>query len=98
MIVDKQWVLEFDLRLASEYLKRAQIHSDLLSSSFLFDQGYATWNGLTPNELEQRLEERQEIIALASQNMHLYLSEMKRWGCERVRKLREAGWRKAQQC
>lgn len=98
MIVDNRWILEFDLRLASRHLKRAQIHSGPLSSSFLFDQGYATWNGLTPNELDQRLEEREEIIALATQNMHLYLKKMKRWGCERVEKLREAGWRKAQQC
>lgn len=98
MIVDNHWILEFDLRLASGYLERAQIHSGPPSSSFLFDQGYATWNGLTPNELDQRLEERREIIALATQNMRLYLKEMRRWGCERVEKLREAGWRKAQQC
>ena len=58
----------------------------------------ATWNGFTPNELDQRLVERREIIPLAEQNMHLYLAEIIRWGRERVERFRQAGWRKAQGC
>ena len=52
----------------------------------------------TPNDLDHRLTEREKIVALAARDMHQYLAEMKRWGCERVQKFREAGWRKAQQC
>lgn len=98
MLVDNDWVLEFDLPLARGCLLGANINTTHLSPAFLFDQGFATWNGFTPNELEQRLDERREIIALAEENMHLYLAEIKRWGCERVQKFREAGWRKAQYC
>lgn len=98
MIVDNDWVMEFDLPLAKGFLRRIHVDTDCLSPAFLFDHGYATWNGFTPNELEQRLAERQEIIALAGQDMYQYLAEMKRWGCERVQRFREAGWRKAQQC
>ena len=98
MIVDNDWIMEFNLPLAEDYLKRARIDINRLSPAFIFDHGYASWNGFTPNELDERLVERQEIIALATHNMQQYLAEMKRWGCERVQKLREAGWRKAQQC
>jgi hypothetical protein len=61
-----------------------------------FDQGYASWNGFTPDELDQRLAERRQIIALTDEDMHLYLAEMKRWASARVKKFREAGWCKAQ--
>jgi hypothetical protein len=98
MIADNDWVLEFDMQLARGYLQRAHIEVDRLGPAFLFDEGYATWNGLTPTELEQKLAERQEIVALAARNMHRYLHEIKRWGCARAQKLREDGWRKAQNC
>ena len=98
MVVDNHWVMEFDLHLAGSCLSRANINTESLSPTFIFDEGYATWNGFTPDDLEQKMEERQGIIALATKDMHRYLSEMRRWGCERSQKLREAGWRKAQKC
>jgi hypothetical protein len=98
MLTDNDWILEFDLFLARGCLHRANITTPHLSPEFIFDQGYASWNGFTPHELDQRLTERQEIIGLADQDMHLYLAEIKRWGSARVKKFREAGWRKAQFC
>ena len=98
MIIDNDWVLEFDLHLARNCLTTANINTEFVTPAFLFDEGYATWNGLIPDELEQKMQERQEIIALAAQDMQLYLREIRRWGCERAQKLREAGWRKAQRC
>lgn len=96
MLVDNHWMLEFDLPLARGFLQRARVNTTYLSPTFIFDHGYATWNGFTPNELEQRLVERERIIALADQDMRHYLAEIKRWGCERAQKFRQAGWRKAQ--
>ena len=98
MLEDNGWILEFDLVLAHGCLHRANIHTTDFSPTFIFDQGYATWNGFTPDELDQRLVERQQIIGLANQDMHLYLKEIKRWGCARVKEFRAAGWRKAQLC
>jgi hypothetical protein len=98
MLVDNDWILEFDLFLARGFLQRANISTAQFSPVFLFDEGYATWNGFTPNELDQRLAERQEIIALAKKDMRRYLTEIKRWGCERAQRFREAGWRKALGC
>jgi hypothetical protein len=96
MIVDNNWIMKFDLPLAKGLLRDVNVDTGCLSPAFIFDHGYATWNGLTPDDMEQRLAERQEIIALAGQNMHQYLAEMKRWGCERVQKFRAVGWRRAQ--
>ena len=96
MLVDNHWVLEFDLPLARVFLQRANVSTAYLSPAYLFDQGYATWNGFTPNELDKRLVERQEIIALADQDMRQYPVEIKRWGCDRAQKFRQVGWRKAQ--
>jgi hypothetical protein len=98
MLVDNGWILEFNLALASGFLQRSNISSTKVSPAFIFDNGYASWNGITPNELEQRLTERQKIIALAHQDMRQYLAEIRRWGCERVERFREAGWRKARYC
>lgn len=98
MVEDNHWILEFDVHLAKGCLRAVRIDSHPISPAFLFDEGYASWNGLTPNELDQRSAERREIIPLADKDMRLYLAEMKRWGCERAQKLREAGWRKAQRC
>jgi hypothetical protein len=98
MLADNGWILEFDLVIARSCLHRANIDTANLDPEFIFDQGYASWNGFTPDELDQRLEERQKIIGLAAQDMHLYLAEIKRWGLARVKKFREAGWRKAQLC
>jgi hypothetical protein len=98
MLEDNDWILEFDLAIACRRLRRSNIPTADLSPAFIFDQGYATWNGFTPDELDQRLVERKQIIALAEQDMHLYLAAIKRWGSTRVKKFREAGWRKAQFC
>ena len=98
MLEDNGWILEFDLIMAHSCLHRANIYTTDFSPTFIFDQGYATWNGFTPDELDQRLVERQQIIGLAKQDMHLYLAEIKRWGSGRAKKFREAGWRKAQLC
>ena len=98
MLADNDWILEFDIQLARAWLSRALIHFSQPTPEFLFDEGYATWNGLAPNELDQRLAERREITPLAKQDMRQYLAEIKRWGCERSQRLREAGWRKAQTC
>lgn len=98
MLEDNKWILEFDLVIASFFLNRANIDTADLSPTFIFDQGYASWNGFTPDELDQRLVERQQILGLADQDMHLYLKEIKRWGSARVKKFCEAGWRKAQFC
>lgn len=98
MIADNGWVLEFDMELAGHRLQQARLGTRGLSPGFLFDEGYASWNGLTPTELEDRLAERQEIIALSGQDMHRYLTALKNWGCQRVQKLRDNGWRKARNC
>ena len=65
MLEDNDWILEFDLAIACRRLRRSNIPTADLSPAFIFDQGYATWNGFTPDELDQRLEERKQIIALA---------------------------------
>ncbi|MBW1979926.1 MAG: hypothetical protein JRJ12_01785 [Deltaproteobacteria bacterium] len=98
MIADNGWLLEFDMDLARACLRGAGIEKRDINPAFLFDEGYASWNGLTPNDLEQRILERQDILPLAKENMRLYLEEIRRWGCARVQKLRDAGWRKAQAC
>ena len=98
MLKDNNWILDFDLVAAHGCLRRANICTTDLNPAFIFDPGDATWNGFTPNELDQSLVERQQIIRLAEQDMYLYLAEIKRWGSARVKKFREAGWRKAQCC
>jgi hypothetical protein len=65
-----------------------------VTAAWTFDQGYATWVGITPDDTERRNQERDEIQKLAKTDMHAYYQAMKEWGLGREKKFMEEGWRK----
>jgi hypothetical protein len=65
-----------------------------VTAEWVFDQGYATWVGITPDDTERRNQERAEIHKLSKTDMHAYYQAMKDWGLSREKKFMEEGWRK----
>ncbi len=94
---DNDWILEFDMNVLSTHAASMGIAPQEVTAEWVFDQGYATWVGITPDDTERRNQERDEIHKLAKTDMHAYYQAMKEWGLSREKKFMEEGWRKMRQ-
>ncbi|RLB40012.1 MAG: hypothetical protein DRH12_10710 [Deltaproteobacteria bacterium] len=92
---DNGWVLELDMEEVRLHAPTMEISPDSITAEWVFDNGFATWAGITPDDVETRNRERSELIKLAKTDMAAYLEVMKRWGKDRERRFQEQGWRKA---
>jgi hypothetical protein len=70
------------------------ISADDLTAEWIFDEGYATWVGITPDDSKRRDQERAEIQKLAKTDLRAYYEAMKEWGLNREKRFAEEGWRK----
>ncbi len=95
-VYDNGWVLELDMDVITFSAPLMGILPGEVTADRVFDEGYATWVGITPNESETRDRERAEILKLAEVDLSVYLRAMKKWGMERERRFTEEGWRKMQ--
>ena len=96
MIRDNGWVVRFDMDIASLYAGKLPADlKDNISPEMLFDEGYVTWRGVYPGDHIDSVKERQELIKLAKTDPRRYFQEMKNWAISRMARLREEGWRKA---
>ena len=86
--------LEFDLEEAGYLLWQKGIKQEA-TSEFIFDQGYCSWNGLTPHDVEARSRLHQELAPLLAQDRLQYINRLKQCMLEHVAALKASGWRKA---
>lgn len=91
---DNGWVLELNMESIQPYSSTFGIPADSLTAEWIFDSGYVTWLGITPDETEKRNKEREEIQKLASVDTLAYIKAMKEWGMEREKRFSREGWRK----
>lgn len=91
---DNGWVLELDMDVVRACASSMGVLPTDLSAEWVFDQGYATWVGITPDESRQRDRERAEIQKLAKVDLRAYYEAMKQWGLEREQRFSQQGWRK----
>ena len=97
MVVDNGWVIEYDMDLARFQLSsKLLLEKEQIQPGYIFDSGYACWLEMYPGEKEDILEERAEIMKLQEQDPRQYLRAISRWNIERIERLKEDGWRKAQ--
>lgn len=96
MINDNGWIIAYNFPIIEQAFVRMNLIEEEISPEIIFDEGYSSWNGLTPKELDEGRKERAEIIKLAKIDMKSYLEKIKNWGNERIEILRKEGWRKAQ--
>ncbi len=96
MLMDNDWIIEYDMILAKTLVeKRLGVGQVKVTPQYLFDRGYGAWLEIYPGERMDIDAEKKEIIALAAIDSRQYLRRIHSWNIERLRRLREAGWRKA---
>jgi len=97
MISDNGWIIEYDMIVAALYGEKMGLTGDQLTPERIFDEGYCTWQGFTPNDLLRANEEKRELAELAKTDMKRYIQTMRAWSINRHLKLQEEGWRKARE-
>ena len=96
MVEDNGWIIEYRMGMARNILAgKLGEEADRISPPYLFDHGYCSWNGFTPNELEESLEARTAIRRECGSDMVRFMERIKAWGSDRVKLLSGRGWRKA---
>lgn len=91
---DNGWVIEMNMELIRAYAATFGVTATDLTEEWVFDQGYVTWVGITPDDTERRNRERESIQALAKTDVLAYMKAMKEWGIEREKRFIGEGWRK----
>lgn len=91
---DNGWVLELDMDVVRTYSGTFGVPADELTAEWVFDAGFATWVGITPDDTERRNRERDELQKLAKTDLLAYIEAMKAWGIGRERRFTDEGWRK----
>ena len=91
---DNGWVLELNMDAVRLSAASMGISAEEVTADWVFDEGYATWVGITPDDTEQRNQERDEIQKLAKVDVRAYYEAMKSWGLDREKRFSEQGWRK----
>ncbi len=94
MVSDNGWIIRYDME-AAKFMGEKHIKGNI-TPGLLFDHGYCSWNGVYPGDHLDSVREREKIIALAKTNPVEYLRKLKSWAVERMEKLKNEGWRKAQ--
>lgn len=93
-IWDNGWVLELNMDVIRSFSATFGTAASELTAEWIFDSGYVTWVGITPDDTEQRNRERDEIQELAKTDILAYIKAMKEWGKEREQRFSAEGWRK----
>lgn len=91
---DNGWMLELNLDMVRPQASVLGLAPEEITAERIFDEGFVTWVGITPNESGQRDEERAEIQRLAATDRKAYFQAMKEWGMGREKRFTQEGWRK----
>ena len=91
---DNGWVLELNMDFVRTRAPIMGISPETVTAEWVFDEGFATWVGITPDDSERRNKERAEIQELAKTDLLAYIQAMKDWGLSREKRFINEGWRK----
>ncbi len=91
---DNGWVLKLNMDVVRQFAGSMGISPHEITADRVFDEGYATWVGITPDEATQRDRERADIQKLATTDFAAYYEAMKAWGMNREKRFSKEGWRK----
>ncbi|HJO63098.1 MAG: hypothetical protein QF466_01830 [Desulfobacterales bacterium] len=91
---DNGWVLELNMDMVRTHAPIMEISPEAVTAELVFDKGYATWVGITPDDHQKRDQERSKIQKLAKTDLRAYIQAMKDWGVTREKRFINEGWRK----
>jgi len=93
-VLDNGWVIELNMEVVKARAQVMEISPEEVTADWIFDQGFVTWVGITPDDHQRREEERSEIQKLAKTDLLAYYQAMKDWGINREKLFVEEGLRK----
>lgn len=97
MINDNGWIIDYDMEIARTIsAQRLGLAAERVTPESLFDTGYACWLEMYPGEKEDIFQQKQEMKALLQISQKDYLTAIHSWNIGRVKRLKDAGWRRAQ--
>ena len=96
MIADNGWVIDYDMEIA-RFIASSRLPRHGMTPEFLFDEGYCTWKGVYPGDVEDSATEKAELLKLCSEDRQKYVLEFRKWAIGRMARLAQAGWRKARE-
>jgi hypothetical protein len=91
---DNGWVLELNMDAVKIRAPIMGVSPEDVTASWVFDEGYATWVGVTPDDFQKREQERSAIQKLAKTDLRAYMQAMREWGLSREKRFINEGWRK----
>jgi hypothetical protein len=91
---DNGWVLELNMDFVRTRAPIMGISPDDVTAEWVFDEGFATWVGITPDDSDRRNKERSQIQDLAKTDLRAYIQAMREWGLSREKRFINEGWRK----
>ena len=92
---DNGWVLELNMDVIRTRAPMMEISPEEVTADWVFDKGYATWVGITPDDFQTRERERSQVQELAKTDLKAYIQAMREWGLNREKRFVSEGWRKA---
>lgn len=96
MIADNGWVIDYDMEIAS-FAAASKLPRRGITPEVLFDEGYCTWKGVYPGDVEDSAAEKTELLKICSEDRQKYILEFKKWAIGRMGRLAQEGWRKAKE-
>ena len=97
MVKDNGWLIEYDMEVAALYAEKMGMSKKGFTPERIFDEGYSSWQGFTPNDLDESNREKTEMAKIAKADPKRYLQMIREWSINRTKRLQEQGWRKAQE-
>jgi hypothetical protein len=91
---DNGWVLELNMDIVRIRANVMETSAEKITADWVFDEGFATWVGITPDDSQKRNQERSEIQEIAKTDLRAYIQAMKEWGLSREKRFINEGWRK----
>ena len=91
---DNDWILELNMDVVRIRANVMETSAEDITADWVFDEGFATWVGITPDDSQKRNQERSEIQEIAKTDLRAYIQAMKDWGLSREKRFINEGWRK----
>ena len=92
---DNGWTLELDKDVMALFSPRMTLDGDEVTAEKVFDGGYVTWVGMTPDDNQTRRKERELLMAKYDGDKLEQFQALKRWAIAREKQFVAEGWRKA---
>lgn len=94
MVNDNGWIIELDTDIMRAYSARMKLDPETVTAEKVFDGGFVTWVGFSPDDNQRRTIERDNIMKETAHDKRAQFEALKKWAVDREKKFHAEGWRK----